>query len=255
MHVHESGPRDAPSIVFLHGTGANADMWAHHAEYFADYHCLIPQFPGFGRSAREPWVSLAAIADEVASLIADRADGQAHVVGVSLGGVVTMKLLAARPALVDHAVVDGAGVLPFPGLLLIKLGLRGMRPFIKTSLVTGTIARVLGFPGAARDNFRRNFRQMSSQAFVSAIIAALDFREPAGLRTASPPTLFVAGEREPQATRTSNRMLAAAMPHATARIVPGRHHGWIAADPLLHCRMVEAWINDRPLPDGLAAAE
>jgi len=46
-------------------------------------------------------------------------------------------------------------------------------------------------------------------------------------------------------------MLAAAMPHAMARTVPGRHHGWIAADPLLHCRMVEAWINDAPLPAAL----
>jgi hypothetical protein len=33
--------------------------------------------------------------------------------------------------------------------------------------------------------------------------------------------------------------------------VPRVHHGWIANDPGLHCRMVEAWINDRPLPAGL----
>ena len=254
MHVHESGPPAAPTIVFLHGTGANADMWAHHTEYFADYHCLIPQFPGFGHSAAEPWVSLDALLADIAALIDDRAGGRAHVVGISLGGVVAMKLLAARPELVDHAVVDGAGVLPFPALPLIKLGMRGIRPFIKTDMVTGIIAGALGFPGSARENFRRNFRQMSSHAFVNAIIAALDFREPRGLRGALNPTLFVAGEREPQATRDSNRMLAQAMANATARVVPGRHHGWIAADPLLHCRMVEAWINDRPLPAGLLAA-
>src|SRR3954466_13167520 len=143
MHVHESGPANAASIVFLHGSGANADMWAHHAEYFADYHCLIPQFPGFGRSAGEPWVSLAATTGEVAALIRDRANGRAHVIGISLGGVIAMKLLAEQPGLVDHAVVDGAGVLPFPALPLIKLGLRSVRPFIKTDIVTSAIARAL----------------------------------------------------------------------------------------------------------------
>src|SRR6476646_1635616 len=226
MHVHESGPADAASIVFLHGTGANADMWAHHAEYFADYHCLIPQFPGFGHSASEPWLSLEATTAEVKALIRDRARGRAHVVGISLGGVIAMKLLAEHAGMVDHAVVDGAGVLPFPALPLIKLGLRAARPFIKTDLVTCAIAGVLGVPGAARANFRGNFRQMASAAFVGAIIAALEFREPWGLRSAPSPTLFVAGTREPRATLQSKRMLAAAMPHAMARTVPGRHHGW-----------------------------
>src|SRR5262245_24981491 len=92
MHVHESGPWGAPSVVFLHGTGANADMWAHHAEYFAACHCLIPQFPGFGQSATKPWFSLDAVVDDVAALIERRAGGRAHVVGISLGGVITMKL-------------------------------------------------------------------------------------------------------------------------------------------------------------------
>ena len=61
------------------------------------------------------------------------------------------------------------------------------------------------------------------------------------------PTLLVAGEKE-TAVRPSNAALAALMPHATARYVPGRGHGWLARDPDLHVRMVQAWLTGAQLP-------
>jgi pimeloyl-ACP methyl ester carboxylesterase len=48
MFVHECGPRDRPSIVFLHGNGTNGAMWQAHLDRLADYHCLAPDFPGYG---------------------------------------------------------------------------------------------------------------------------------------------------------------------------------------------------------------
>jgi 3-oxoadipate enol-lactonase len=251
MRLHEFGPRDAPAILFLHGSGATAGLWRRHVEFFAAYGCLVPELPGFGDSAGEPWVSIDATAAELAAIIRARAAGKTHVVGISIGGALTMDLISRWPDLVDHAVVDGAGVLPLAGLPLYKLGLRVLAPFFKTDVVTGTIARVLGFPEGSIDGLRDNFRRMHSASFVRAVRDTLDFREPPGLATAVCPTLFVAGGREPKATLASNAMLAARMPHAAARVVPGVHHGWIANDPLLHCRMVEAWINDRPLPGEL----
>jgi hypothetical protein len=37
-----------------------------------------------------------------------------------------------------------------------------------------------------------------------------------------------------------------------ARFVPGAGHAWLAAQPELHVRMVEAWMNGRELPAELA---
>ena len=63
------------------------------------------------------------------------------------------------------------------------------------------------------------------------------------------PTLLVAGEREH--ARESNAALAALMPHATARFVPGLGHAWFIWRRELHIGMVEAWLNDAALPAGL----
>ena len=63
------------------------------------------------------------------------------------------------------------------------------------------------------------------------------------------PTLLVAGEREH--ARVSNAGLAALMPHATSRFVPGLGHAWFIQRRELHVRMVEAWLRDEALPVGL----
>jgi hypothetical protein len=41
------------------------------------------------------------------------------------------------------------------------------------------------------------------------------------------------------------------MPHATARFAPGLPHGWLAREPQLHVRMVEAWLTGQELPSEL----
>jgi pimeloyl-ACP methyl ester carboxylesterase len=256
MRVHESGPETGETILFLHGAGASVEMWKAHVRHFARCHGLLPDFPGFGDAAGEPWVSLDQTTGEVAELVRTRAaGGRAHVVGVSLGGIVAIKLLAEAPELIDHAVVDGASVLPLRHLALAKLGLRLMRPIVKTDLVTGIIARRLALPEAGIADFRNDYRRMSAAAFVAAFTEALDFHQPQGLARVECPALFVAGEREPGSTLASNRLLARTMPQAAACIVPGKWHGWVAGEPLLHCRMVEAWITDRPLPAELATGD
>jgi hypothetical protein len=49
----------------------------------------------------------------------------------------------------------------------------------------------------------------------------------------------------------SNAAQAFLMPNAVARFAPGLRHGWLARDPQLHVRMVEAWLTDRDLPSEL----
>ena len=61
----------------------------------------------------------------------------------------------------------------------------------------------------------------------------------------------MAGEQEAKAVRASN---AALMPNAVARFAPGRGHGWLAAEPELHGRMVAAWITGQQLPTETTAS-
>lgn len=120
MFVHESGSTGSPTIVFLHGNGANGDMWQSHMDRLADYYCLAPDFPGFGQSRNEEWNSLAATTAEVIKLVRERmTTDRVHLVGLSLGGSVALTWLGIAPQFVDHAIIDGAGIQRLPGLPLI----------------------------------------------------------------------------------------------------------------------------------------
>jgi pimeloyl-ACP methyl ester carboxylesterase len=249
MYVHESGARGSPAVVFLHGAGASGLMWRDHLARLADgFHCLAPDLPGFGRSSRLPFVSRAVTADLVADLVVARVPaGRAHVVGLSWGGGVAHTVLDRRPDLVDRVVIDGAGVLASRSGRVVLLGIAAVAPFLHTRPVTSLFAGIIGMDEAGREDLRaaspRAFRGAFFEGFRSAV-SRVEMR-------AASPILLVAGERE-RVVRSSNAALAALMPHAEARYVPGLGHGWMAKEPELHVRMVEAWLTGTALPAELS---
>lgn len=70
-----------------------------------------PDFPGYGRRTNEAWPGIAGAAADIAELIRTHAiDGKAHVVGLSLGGFVSVELLRHYPQLVRSCAISGSAV-------------------------------------------------------------------------------------------------------------------------------------------------
>ena len=64
----------------------------------SEYRCLIPDLPGFDRSAGEEWISFGDTADRIAEMIKHHcADGKAHIVGLSLGGIIGLNVAVRHP--------------------------------------------------------------------------------------------------------------------------------------------------------------
>lgn len=253
-----SGASTAPTIVLLHGVGNNGAMWDDLAERLSDYRCLTPDLPGHGGSRGVPWRSRAHSARLIAELIeAEATGGRAHVVGLSLGGSVALELLASRPEILDHVVIDGCAALPSRIIGPMKIGVSAISPFLRFAPVARLIGRSFGVePGAALEAFAAQMRAADPRSFRRAFADANATRITPALLAATCPTLLVAGERELGHVRASNRLLADRMPNAHAFMMPGAKHGWGPAQhPDLHRRMVVAWIEDQPLPEELAAEE
>lgn len=252
MYIHESGSYGKPTIVFLHGNGANGNMWKSHMEQLSDFHCLAPDFPGFGQSGDQEWISLAATTAEVIRLVQERTPHRrVHLVGLSLGGSVAITWLGTAPELVDHAIVDGAGVRPLPGLPLMKVGFRLMQPFLHSDFVIRLIARMTKIPAKDYAAFKQGMRLMSPASFTRSFLQASSMGTPPGLEKAACRILFVAGAKEPQAVRQSQVSLARLLSSAESYTAPGMGHGWLAQAPELHCHMVQRWIKDEPIPTAL----
>lgn len=248
-HVRESGHPGAAAVVFLHGAGVSGRMWEPHMARLAAFHCLAPDLPGSGMSNRLPWTSRFVIADQLAALIEARVPaGHAHVVGLSVGGAVAHTILARHPGVADRVVIDGAGVLPSWRNTPFLIGLAAIAPFLHTRMVIAALSRSVGQMPAP---VQAELRVASRRAFFESYRDALAAKATKAEVGAACSTLLVAGERE-TAVRQSNAALAALMPSATARFVPGLGHGWLGTRLDLHVDMVEAWLTTGSVPTGLS---
>jgi len=58
LAVWDSGPKDAPALIFLHGFPESHRSWRHQVAHFSDrYRCIAPDQRGYGQSSKPQDVS------------------------------------------------------------------------------------------------------------------------------------------------------------------------------------------------------
>ncbi len=254
LYVDESGTTGAPSIVFLHGVGTSGWMWWKQIGALSDFHCLNVDFPGHGKSNQVEWVSLADTAQHIAEIIQSRAaNGQAHIVGLSLGGYIGLVLLEQHANLVQSAVLSGVTAAPMPNRIWLKPQLV-MMSIMKSRWIANMQAKALNLPPDMQTAFTENFMAMSMQTYRRIMEEAVDFTVSSALNQVDTPTLITAGGNESDIILQAVDEIAHLMPNAQGRIAPGLKHGWNVEAPDLFNAMIRAWVTDTPLPAQLVTA-
>lgn len=106
IHTREAGDPDAPLLLCLHGIGSSSAAFTPQLDQLADHmHVVAWDAPGYADSADPDHApGLDGYADTAAALIRERG-GPAHVLGVSWGGVIALRLAARHPDLVASLIV------------------------------------------------------------------------------------------------------------------------------------------------------
>ncbi|MDP9793314.1 pimeloyl-ACP methyl ester carboxylesterase [Catenuloplanes nepalensis] len=246
IRYHASGAPDAPPVVLLHGIGRSLEDWApQHSRLDDAYRVISVDMPGFGLSRRLPEpVTLGSLAGGVwATLDALGETRPIHLMGNSLGGAVSMRMLTADPDRVRTlTLVNSAGfgrevtfamrLLAVPGLGRPLLG--RIRPriarraersiFADRSLVTdervATAVRI-----ARQPDFAAVYLEIARELGGFRGIAG-PWRSELLARVARTPkpTLIVWGERDLILPAAHLAAARAALPHARAHLFPGTGH-------------------------------
>lgn len=252
LYVEESGTQGAPSIVFLHGIGASGWMWWKQTAALADYHCLNVDLPGHGKSHAKQWVSLADTAAQVAGIIRERGrNGQAHVVGLSMGGYVALVLMERHAGLVERAIVSGVTAAPMPNRRWLTAQVWMIGAMRKSRRILEMQARTLQVPPEKQAEFMENLRAMPMETYRTIMEEAVEYRASGGLAQVETPTLVVAGSRETEIIVSAVSQIARMMPNGAGRRAPGVRHGWNVEAPDLFNAMIRAWIDGGALPAAL----
>ena len=115
--------RDLPPVVLLHGAGMDRTVWSQQTRYLAHhgFAAMAVDLPGHGESGGEPLSSIAEMADWVAEAITEIGLGPAHLVGHSMGSLISLEVAARHP----EAVAPRMMVAPIVSRRQTPLGIDG----------------------------------------------------------------------------------------------------------------------------------
>ncbi|MGW2149932.1 alpha/beta fold hydrolase [Nonomuraea bangladeshensis] len=226
MYVREAGNAHAPPLLLLHGGGVAGWMWRPALERLGTKaRAIIPDLPGHGSSAAEPYRSHEVTVQALARVLEERAPHGATVAGFSLGAQLTILLAATRPDLVTSAVVVSAQARPlrFPqatlGLLAATAPLARQQWFAKLQ------AKQLFIPDELLADYVRDSARTSRETLLAGVGENIRFTLPAGWADFKNPALVMVGERERKLMHASARTIHDSLPGSEMISVRDCGHG------------------------------
>ncbi len=247
LYVHQSERVGAPSIVFLHGLGLSGVMWQPQFQHLPDYHCLAPDLPEHGNSANSGPFSLKDASRRVADLIRRYTPtGRAHVVGLSMGGAVAVRMLLDVPEVIDHVMVSGAATRLDPFLASIN----GMMGFLSPGQLAQLIFLQSNIPQRSQHLVLEGVRTVKPAAFRHFSQELTQIELP---RRVHVPLLVTVGQQETWMVQQAAREMSTTIRGAKGVMVPRVNHIWNLEAPGLFAETVRSWVTDAPLPQAFSA--
>lgn len=243
--------RSGPAVVLLHGLGSSSADWSEQqAALEARHRVIAVDLPGHGRSSLPAGrLTVEHMAADVATLLAELDEAPAHVLGLSLGACVALRLALASPARVRTlTLVNAFARLPLgdPGQLA-RLALRavliGTAPM---SAVAAHVARRL-FPWPEQRQLYESavvsLAATPRRAYVATMRALAAFDARGQLAAVRHPTLIVAGDRDGSVPLEAKIALARAIPGARLLVVPASGHATPHDQPAAFNRALVAFLS------------
>jgi len=229
LYYDEAGA--GPPLLFVHGLGSSGRDWFGQVPHFADrYRVVRLDLRGHGRSERAPGpYSIPQFARDVAVALRRLDAAPAHVVGLSMGGMVGLELAASAPQLVRSLVAANSpadtrlrtwGDVWFYAsrrLAVQVLGMRRVGQLIADRLFAKPSQETL------RQEFVRRWRENDAQAYLWSVDAIMGWSVLDRLSRITTPTLLVSSDQDYTTVSEKNRIVAH-LPNGTLAVVEDARH-------------------------------
>ena len=252
---------EGPPLLLVMGLGASLETWVAQRDAFAARHRLILfDNRGAGESAvpPPPWTVVDMAADAVGVLDA-LGIARAHVLGVSMGGMIAQEMAIRWPDRVDRLVVALSFGRPDPIRRAFLLFRRWAR-LQGADLVQESIAHLpwLVSPSVLNDGERLErllavvgaMPMMAPESYGHQIDAILEHDTVSRLHHVRAPTLVLAAAEDVLTPVAFSAEIAAAIPDARLVVLPGGGHAVQVEDPEAFNSAVLEFLSNEKNPDG-----
>lgn len=245
VHFRDVGPRDARTLVLVHGFSASLHTWEPWVSNLErDYRVITLDLPGHGlsRCIDNEAIGTSQFIDTI-NRVTDALDvGRFTLAGNSMGGAAAWNYALAHPERLDGLILIAAAGWPrTPGaeeerpiifrLLDIDLARRLMMDLDMSSLIRGGLEDSFGDPSFATDEMVERYASLSRapchrEAMLQLVSGRGERREatPELLAGITPPTLVMHGEVDKVIPAAHAEQFAAAIPGAELTVYPGIGH-------------------------------
>jgi 3-oxoadipate enol-lactonase len=226
----EVGEDEVPPtpIVFLHGVGSDKSVWRPQLEHFsASRHALAFDYPGYGTS--DP-ADTEADHDEFAAAILAGMDaldvGQAHICGLSLGGVVAIAMHHAAPERCASLIIADSFAAHPDGRGIFNRSVKASRAMTMRELAEDRVEMLLA-PNAAdalRDEVVATMSEINPDAYRIGARAVWLADQRERLDAINRPVLVVVGDQDHITPPMLSRDLASRIAGAKLIEIGGAGH-------------------------------
>ena len=223
-HLYYKEKGKGKPLILLHGNGEDSSYFESQMDYFSQTRRVIAvDTRGHGLSPRGPApFTIRQFAEDLREFVEEMGIERADLLGFSDGGNIAIIFALRYPERVDRLILNGA-----------NLWSRGVKPSVQIPIILGYYAASF-------------FGHFSGKARANAELLRLMVKDPnieqEELRNIQSPTLVIAGERD-MIREEHTRLIAAEIPGAELRIIPGAH--FIAAgNPEAFNREVDRFLRE-----------
>ena len=265
LRLHTSGDPSSPAVVWLHGSGPGVSAlsnWEQLLTRFADkYYNIAPDVLGFGESEHPDPAPIGMVdytqvrAQSILALLDTLGVQKAHLVGNSMGGMITLTIAQLAPDRVDRIILMGTGGAPIPPTPeLMKLVTFYQDPSVAamSELLTDFVHDPALFAGeldaiatdrlakATRDDVRR-----SHLATFDPSSAPVKFT-PEQLATIGHEALVLHGREDKMLPVEAGYYMAGHLPNAQLHVLPHAGH-WIQIEQVdRFAALAELFLGESP---------
>ena len=231
LHVRDSGPKDAPAVVLIHGFGGSLHTWEPWARELARKHRVIRlDLPGCGLSEPDPSGDYtdARSMQLLLDLLDQRGIARATLIGHSIGGRIAWTFAAKHPERVDKLVLVAPDGFASQGFEYgtppeVPMSMQLMRHVLPKPLLRMSLAPAYANPEVLTDALTTRYHELmlapgSRDALLSRLQQTTLVDPRPLLRGIAAPTLLLWGESDAMIPFANSADYLACLPQA--RLVP-----------------------------------
>lgn len=241
-------------LLFIHGIGGNRSNWRRQIEHFATrFLAAAMDVRGWGDSDDyEGAYDFDAVVGDVARVLGHFGAASAHLVGLSMGGLIVQHLLWRRPELALSAVLvdsmsgpgdenDAQWIAEFLRLRKAPL-LAGATP---ADIAPAVARSLLGRRAteASYEELRASIAALHKESYMKALDVVSGYRRKLDPSRVTQPVHVMVGEDDALTPPSTAHALAASFPHARVDIVPAAGHLSNIENPEAFDRLLGAFLD------------